>query len=125
MNEQPRCPSCGAALTGQAVAGMCANCLLALALDLPPASAEHETTESAGSVRPAPAAGSLGEPDLEGTVIGRYRLLEKLGEGGMGAVYLAEQREPVPRRVALKIIKLGMDTRAVVARFEAERQALA
>src|SRR5205814_6662652 len=60
-----------------------------------------------------------------GTVIGRYKLLEKLGEGGFGAVYVAEQKEPVKRRVALKIIKLGMDTRQVVARFEAERQALA
>jgi eukaryotic-like serine/threonine-protein kinase len=60
-----------------------------------------------------------------GTVIGRYKLLEKIGEGGMGVVYMAEQEEPVRRRVALKIIKLGMDTQQVVARFEAERQALA
>ena len=60
-----------------------------------------------------------------GAVIGRYKLLQKIGEGGMGVVYMAEQEEPVRRRVALKIIKLGMDTRQVVARFEAERQALA
>jgi len=60
-----------------------------------------------------------------GDCIGRYKLLEKIGEGGCGVVYVAEQQEPVRRRVALKIIKLGMDTRAVVARFEAERQALA
>jgi tetratricopeptide (TPR) repeat protein len=60
-----------------------------------------------------------------GQLIGRYKLLEKIGEGGFGVVYMAEQREPVRRRVALKIIKLGMDTRQVVARFEAERQALA
>jgi serine/threonine protein kinase len=60
-----------------------------------------------------------------GTIIDRYKLLEKLGEGGFGAVYVAEQKEPVKRRVALKIIKLGMDTRQVIARFEAERQALA
>ena len=58
-----------------------------------------------------------------GTVIGRYRLLERIGEGGFGTVYAAEQKEPVKRRVALKIIKLGMDTRQVVARFESERQA--
>jgi eukaryotic-like serine/threonine-protein kinase len=60
-----------------------------------------------------------------GDIIGRYKLLEKLGEGGFGTVYVAEQKEPMRRRVALKIIKLGMDTRQVVARFEAERQALA
>ena len=60
-----------------------------------------------------------------GDQIGRYKLLEKIGEGGMGVVYMAEQREPVVRKVALKIIKPGMDTRQVVARFEAERQALA
>jgi eukaryotic-like serine/threonine-protein kinase len=60
-----------------------------------------------------------------GDLVGRYRLLEKIGEGGCGVVYLAEQQQPVRRQVALKIIKLGMDTRQVVARFEAERQALA
>ncbi len=60
-----------------------------------------------------------------GTTIGRYKLLEKIGEGGMAVVYMAEQQHPVRRRVALKIIKLGMDTRQVIARFEAERQALA
>ena len=63
--------------------------------------------------------------ETPGAVIGRYKLLEKIGEGGMGVVYMAEQREPVVRKVALKIIKAGMDTRQVVARFEAERQALA
>jgi WD40 repeat protein len=68
---------------------------------------------------------SPGVDEQAGTVIGRYRLLEKIGEGGMGVVYMAQQEEPVRRRVALKIIKLGMDTKQVVARFEAERQALA
>jgi len=60
-----------------------------------------------------------------GVRIGRYKLLEKIGEGGMAVVYMAEQKEPIRRRVALKIIKLGMDTKSVIARFEAERQALA
>jgi len=61
----------------------------------------------------------------EGTALGRYKLLQPIGEGGFGTVWMADQREPVKRRVALKIIKLGMDTRQVIARFEAERQALA
>ncbi|MSU51300.1 MAG: serine/threonine protein kinase, partial [Opitutus sp.] len=60
-----------------------------------------------------------------GDVIGRYKLLEQLGEGGCGVVYLADQEEPVRRRVALKIIKLGMDTKEVIARFEIERQVVA
>jgi hypothetical protein len=60
-----------------------------------------------------------------GQTLGRYKLLERVGEGGCGVVYVAEQTEPVRRRVALKVIKLGMDTKQVVARFEAERQALA
>jgi serine/threonine protein kinase/tetratricopeptide (TPR) repeat protein len=60
-----------------------------------------------------------------GTMIGSYKLLEEIGEGGFGVVFLAEQQQPVRRKVALKILKPGMDTRQVVARFEAERQALA
>jgi len=71
---------------------------------------------------------TLNEPTLSeapGTVINKYKLLEKIGEGGMAVVYMAEQQEPIRRKVALKIIKLGMDTKSVIARFEAERQALA
>jgi serine/threonine protein kinase len=64
-------------------------------------------------------------PEQPGEQIGRYKLLQLVGEGGFGSVYMAEQKEPVRRRVALKIIKLGMDTKQVIARFEAERQALA
>src|SRR5256885_3944445 len=67
----------------------------------------------------------LADEEAVGTLIGPYKILEKLGEGGFGIVYVAEQREAVKRRVALKVIKLGMDTRQVIARFEAERQALA
>jgi serine/threonine protein kinase len=67
-----------------------------------------------------------GTPDeAVGHTLGRYKLLEKVGEGGCGVVYVAEQTQPVRRRVALKVIKLGMDTKQVIARFEAERQALA
>ena len=72
----------------------------------------------------APAA-PVAEPMALSERIGRYKLLQKIGEGGCGIVYLAEQEEPVRRRVALKVIKLGMDTKSVIARFEAERQALA
>src|SRR5580700_4925331 len=68
---------------------------------------------------------AMSPEETSGTVIGRYHLLQKIGEGGMGEVWLAEQKEPVRRRVALKLIKAGMDTREVVARFESERQALA
>src|SRR5262249_568949 len=70
---------------------------------------------------------ALGPPLTEGpgTIIGSSKLLEQLGEGGMGAVYWAEQTQPVRPKVALKIIKPGMDTRQVVARFEVEHQALA
>src|SRR6516225_2754485 len=76
---------------------------------------------------PAPVAVTIDEPIREGpdTVIGSYKLLEQIGEGGFGVVYMAEQTEPVRRKVALKVLKLGMDTRQIVARFEAERQALA
>ena len=79
----------------------------------------------------APAPGIVATIDFSpvaehpGTQIGPYKLLEQIGEGGMGVVYVASQKEPVRRKVALKIIKPGMDTREVVARFEAERQALA
>src|SRR5271169_1678471 len=71
--------------------------------------------------------GSVNVPPTEkpGDRIGRYKLLQQIGEGGCGVVYMAEQEEPVKRRVALKVIKLGMDTKQVIARFEAERQALA
>jgi serine/threonine protein kinase/tetratricopeptide (TPR) repeat protein len=74
-----------------------------------------------------PQGGTVDEPLTErpGTVTGPYKLLEQIGEGGFGVVFLAEQTEPVRRKVALKVLKPGMDTRQVVARFEAERQALA
>lgn len=79
----------------------------------------QQTAETALRAFPIP-----GEETI-GSLIGRYKLLEKIGEGGWGVVYRAEQQEPVRRQVALKIIKLGMETRSVIARFEAERQALA
>ena len=81
---------------------------------LDPPDADEDATEDYASIAEVP-----------GTVIGPYKLLQQIGEGGMGTVFMAEQTEPVKRRVALKIIKPGMDTKQVIARFEAERQALA
>ena len=88
------------------------------------------TEEEAGAepARSAPAAATLPPRPVSegsGTRIGPYKLLQKIGEGGMGVVYMAEQEHPIRRRVALKIIKPGMDSTLVIARFEAERQALA
>ena len=82
-----------------------------------------------GAFMHRPALGeTLGHPSTAegpGAVIGPYKLLEQIGEGGFGVVYMAEQTSPVRRRVALKVLKPGMDSKQVVARFEAERQALA
>src|SRR5438046_2610088 len=104
------CTECGAELSPDVTGGLCAKCLFALGLR-----ESHVPT----SVSPdAPGESS-------GMRIGHYKLLQKIGEGGCGVVYMAEQEEPVRRRVALKVIKLGMDTRSVIARFDAERQALA
>lgn len=86
----------------------------------------HLDLDRSGSPDPIPAGVSARlMTERPGTLIGRYKLLEQIGEGGFGSVWMAEQREPVKRRVALKVIKLGMDTKQVIARFEAERQALA
>jgi serine/threonine protein kinase/tetratricopeptide (TPR) repeat protein len=84
--------------------------------------------ESPAQVPPRPGGTirlELTPTEKPGDRIGRYKLLQQIGEGGCGVVYMAEQEEPVSRRVALKVIKLGMDTKSVIARFEAERQALA
>ncbi|HVR34348.1 MAG TPA: protein kinase, partial [Methylomirabilota bacterium] len=82
--------------------------------------------EAEAGVGPPPAAAAAAISDvLPGSRIGSYRLQQQIGEGGCGVVFMAEQEQPVRRKVALKIIKLGMDTKQVVARFDAERQALA
>src|SRR5262245_2174 len=74
---------------------------------------------------PSQSKSEISAGEKPGDRIGHYKLLQQIGEGGCGVVFMAEQEEPVRRRVALKIIKPGMDTRSVIARFEAERQALA
>ena len=79
-----------------------------------------------GSADAEPTAGLPGQDEHVGSVLaGKYKLIEAIGEGGMGSVYMAQQTEPVKRAVAVKVIKAGMDSKAVLARFEAERQALA
>ncbi|MDB5290268.1 MAG: pkn [Phycisphaerales bacterium] len=88
-------------------------------VDAPPTLEFDARVKAAGALPPSP------DPEPVGGMIGRYKLLQLMGEGGFGTVYMAEQQQPVRRRVALKIIRLGMDTRQVIARFEAERQALA
>ena len=114
MLTEHLCPKCGAVIPEDAPKGLCPRCLLAasLAPAFDPAGKPTVTLESAA------------EEKLP-KKIDRYKILQELGEGGCGVVYMAEQTEPVRRKVALKVIKLGMDTKQVIARFEAERQALA
>jgi eukaryotic-like serine/threonine-protein kinase len=92
--------------------------------DLPDDDSEDRTSDN-GSAKSLKLDLADAPDEAVGQTLGRYKLLERVGEGGCGVVYVAEQTEPVRRRVALKVIKLGMDTKQVVARFEAERQALA
>jgi tetratricopeptide (TPR) repeat protein len=107
MPTTRQCAECGTPLPGEIPEGACPVCALRGALEVPEDAYQVTVTEKPGDR------------------IGRYKLLEKIGEGGYGTVYMAEQAEPIRRRVALKVIKLGMDTKQVIARFEAERQALA
>jgi len=147
MNPTRACPKCGTPLPADAPQGHCPQCLLSLAAGAAPgpatAAALEQATLDSGTAAfgVPPSGGSGGGPAKAGTpsptvrlnsptekpgdTIGRYKLLQKVGEGGCGTVYMAEQSEPVRRKVALKVIKLGMDTKAVIARFDAERQALA
>ncbi len=112
--EMSTCPQCGAELGSDGLAGLCPQCLIQGALDSEVGTDESRTQTIHALTAPA------GDDDF-----GRYQILRPLGEGGMGTVYLAEQREPIRRYVALKVIKLGMDTSQVLARFSHERQTLA
>src|SRR5580693_8238105 len=110
----PICPQCGEEVGSGDPAGLCPNCLILGAFGSSVGADESET-------RTIDTATAL----AGGDDFGRYRVLSPLGEGGMGTVYLAEQLEPIRRRVALKVVKFGMDTAQVLARFDNERQALA
>ncbi|MGI9455402.1 MAG: protein kinase domain-containing protein [Aeoliella sp.] len=115
MSDTPRCPECGVRLPEDAPEGLCPQCLVAAGLECEPAASSGAATSD---YQPLSAA-------KVGTRVGHFKLLQQIGEGGFGVVYMAEQTAPVRRKVALKIIKPGMDTKQVIARFEAERQALA
>jgi tRNA A-37 threonylcarbamoyl transferase component Bud32 len=139
MNSAGTCRECGTLIPAGLPAGLCGKCLFALGLNGGKSTGETQKLSQKprlkGGTQPAKEHDQFGVDETvpfnaplseqPGDQIGRYKLLEQIGEGGFGIVYVAEQKEPVKRRVALKIIKLGMDTRQVVARFEAERQALA
>jgi eukaryotic-like serine/threonine-protein kinase len=109
------CPQCSAALKPGDPAGLCPACLLAGAMGTGVPSGETPTPTETPQIP---------EYTIQDR-FGPYRILAVLGEGGMGTVYLAEQIEPIRRRTALKVVKLGMDTNQVLARFNHERQALA
>jgi serine/threonine protein kinase/tetratricopeptide (TPR) repeat protein len=109
----PNCLQCGAESASDDPAGLCPRCLIQGAFD-------SSFADGSGAETIDTATTAAGDDDF-----GRYQILRRLGEGGMGTVYLAEQREPIRRRVALKVVKLGMDTGQVLARFAKERQALA
>jgi serine/threonine protein kinase len=118
MSESRKCPDCGAELGSDAPAGLCVPCALKKVLQSDSSTSPDNALQSTIHL-------SLPPTEKSGDKIGNYKLHEQIGEGGCGVVYSAEQKEPIRRKVALKVIKLGMDTKQVVARFEAERQALA
>src|SRR6266566_5301384 len=124
MNSGGTCKECGKAIPADSPGGFCAQCLLGLALKTVQG-AESKVERATLEVQSQETTGVLAVIEKTGDRIGRYRLLQEIGHGGCRVVYMAEQEEPVRRRVALKVIKLGMDTRQVIARFEAEQQALA
>ncbi len=125
MPEKTHCSHCKAELSAEiSPEGLCPDCLMGLALeDWSTGGDKGDSDADEQLTRTADAAALT--PDAPTHRFDSYRLIQKLGEGGMGEVWLAEQQKPVRRKVAIKLIKRGMDTKNVVARFESERQALA
>jgi serine/threonine protein kinase len=141
MPSEEKCPKCGGFIPVDSPMDQCPACLMAGVFAVGGSEANKEIGNEKKAPRPQRTTASFKEPasrhgtaartprgkagDEAGNTVGRYRILRRIGEGGMGTVFLAEQTLPVQRRVALKIIKPGVDTRQVFERFEAERQALA
>ncbi len=114
LEQAPKCSRCGAEPGSGDSSGLCPTCLIQGAIGSS-FGADEVRTATSGAATPA-----AGDEEF-----GRYQIVRPIGEGGMGTVYLAEQRDPIYRRVALKVVRLGMDTSQVLARFDNERQALA
>ncbi|NOY00286.1 MAG: serine/threonine protein kinase [Verrucomicrobia bacterium] len=139
-NQTSRCDSCGAPLEGDVHEGVCPKCALMIAInDLDGGSGDdvtvaedtiaHDYSEKSASRHPTEAVPNKNRANLKTPEsprqLGPYRIIKAIGEGGMGQVYLADQQEPVKRQVAVKIVRPGMGSEEIIARFEAERQALA
>src|SRR4051794_17078394 len=122
MAADPTCPLCGLIIPPDALEGLCPRCVGCAIFDDSPADEPEFAAQSPEAMQ---AELARLKPEEAGERIGPYKLLQQIGEGGFGVVWMAEQESPIRRRVALKIIKMGMDTKEVIARFEQERQALA
>ena len=128
MADSRKCQQCGVDLPANSPAGLCPACLLQIGVDLPAPDVTPSSEASAHGTTPKPTIrlepSSVVAGDTSGDRVGPYKLLQQIGEGGMGTVWMAEQQNPY-RRVAIKLVKIGMDTKQVLARFHAEQQAMA
>src|SRR5215475_12512958 len=124
MPKSVTCPECGSEISGDTGLNLCLQCLLRIGLGAQPEPKETDTEPCKATIESEAKRfeDEALSPEQIGDAIDHFRLLQVIGEGGFGIVYKAEQQSPVRRLVALKIIKLGMDTRQLVARFETERQ---
>src|SRR5262245_31537718 len=116
MMDKRTCPRCGSPLVAAGEGALCPACLINSAL---------EESTAPGTLRPEHGQSGVLELTVHPKQIGPYTIVDTLGQGGMGVVYLAEQIAPIRRRVALKLIRAGRESQQVIARFDAERQTLA